>query len=67
MGNQDKNFRAKKHIILLGASIGGAWDISRLHERAGSENYSFEYVHGGSQFDKSAPPTFPEISSSTKI
>jgi hypothetical protein len=53
MGNQDKNFRAKKHIILLGASIGGAWDISRLPERAGSENYSFEYMHGGSQFDKS--------------
>ena len=53
MGVQDNAIPAKKHIVLLGASIGGAWDISRLPERVGTGKYSFEYIHGGSQFDKS--------------
>jgi hypothetical protein len=42
----------KKHVVLLGASVGGAWNIPALPQRVGSDLYSFEYVHG-SPFDKS--------------
>jgi hypothetical protein len=42
-----------KHIILLGASIGRAWDIVMLPSRISNRDYIFEYVHGGSSFDKS--------------
>lgn len=46
-----QNIRQKR-IILLGASVGGAWDISRLPERVNNYDYVFEYIpHGG--FDKS--------------
>jgi len=43
----------KQHILLIGASVGGAWKISSLPERIDIDGYVFEYVHGGSQFDKS--------------
>ena len=42
----------KKHIVLLGASVGYAWNIPALPQRAGIDRYRFEYVHG-SPFDKS--------------
>ena len=44
--------KGKKLIILLGASIGRAWNISGLPERIGNHDYIFEYVDGGG-FDKS--------------
>jgi len=43
----------RKRIILLGASIGRAWDISSWPERMNNQDYVIEYVDGGS-FDKSA-------------
>jgi hypothetical protein len=46
------NNKGKKHIVLLGASIGRAWNISSLPERIGSKDYVFEYVESGG-FDKS--------------
>ena len=42
----------QKHVLLLGASVGYAWNIPALPQRAGSDRYRFEYVHG-SPFDKS--------------
>jgi len=41
-----------KHIILLGASVGKAWDISELPKRINNYNYAFETVTVYS-FDKS--------------
>ena len=45
----------KKHVVLLGASVGQAWKIDSLSERlgqnSGANSYSFEYV-GDYQFDK---------------
>lgn len=45
----------KKHVVLLGASVGQAWKIDSLPERLGQESgakrYSFEFV-GDYQFDK---------------
>ena len=45
----------KKHVILLGASVGQVWKIDSLPERLGQESgakrYSFEFV-GDYQFDK---------------
>ena len=41
-----------KHIVLLGASVGKHWEISKLPERTGHAEYVFEYIHGGG-FDKS--------------
>ena len=43
-----------KRILLLGASVGGAWNIPGLPGRTGLKGYEFEYVHGGSSFDKGA-------------
>jgi len=43
---------SKKEIVLLGASIGSAWNISLLPERINNFDYVFEYIDGGS-FDKS--------------
>jgi hypothetical protein len=43
-----------RHVVLLGASVGQAWNISALPERLNKGGYTFEYRHGGSQFDKSA-------------
>lgn len=37
----------KKHIILLGASIGRAWDIESLPSRIKNNDYIFEYIQGG--------------------
>jgi len=42
----------KKHIVLLGASIGRHWDIFKLPERIGHYEYNFEYLHGSGS-DKS--------------
>ena len=45
----------KKHVVLLGASVGEGWKIEGLPERlnqSGSISYRFEYV-GDYQFDKS--------------
>ena len=45
----------KKHVVLLGASVGHAWKIDSLPERlgqnSGANRYSFEFV-GDYQFDK---------------
>ncbi len=42
----------QRHIVLLGASVGKAWNISQLPQRIDNSDYVFEYVqHGG--FDKS--------------
>jgi len=42
----------KKHVVLLGASVGREWNISSLPERLNNQEYDFEYV-GASGFDKS--------------
>jgi hypothetical protein len=42
-----------RHVVLLGASIGRAWNISSLPSRIHNQEYTFEYVHGGSSFNKS--------------
>jgi len=49
----DSDMTEKKHVLLLGASVGGAWDLPGLPERIGNRDYVFEYQHGGSCFDKS--------------
>jgi len=45
----------KKHVVLLGASVGQAWKIDSLPERlgqnSGANRYSFEFV-GDYEFDK---------------
>jgi len=41
---QDKG---KKHILLLGASIGKSWNIPTLPQRMDNYKFIFEYVHGG--------------------
>lgn len=41
----------KRHVVLLGASVGRAWDIQALPERTGIANCDFRYVPGGG-FDK---------------
>jgi hypothetical protein len=41
----------KKHVVLLGASVGRAWHIASLPQRTNNQNYDFEYV-GYSGFDK---------------
>ena len=41
-----------KHIVLLGASVGKAWNIAGLPGRISNWNYRFEY-RGSYQFDKS--------------
>ena len=33
-----------RHIVLLGASVGGAWNISSLPDRTGNSEYTFEYI-----------------------
>ena len=43
--------RIPQSVVLLGASVGRAWDIQFLPERTGVEDYDFEYVPGGG-FDK---------------
>jgi len=42
-----------RHIVLIGASVGKAWNISELPKRIKNSDYSFEYV-GMYQFDKSS-------------
>jgi len=37
----------KKHVILLGSSIGRAWNISALPERIDERKYKIEYCPGG--------------------
>jgi len=41
-----------RHVVLLGASVGKAWNIQQLSERLDNYEYVFEYV-GVYQFDKS--------------
>lgn len=48
-----KEEKDKKHVVLLGASIGKAWNLPAFSERKGVQDYVFEYVHGGG-FDKTA-------------
>lgn len=43
----------KTHIILLGASVGKAWNIVELPKRMGNNKYLFEYV-GIYRFDKTS-------------
>jgi len=33
-----------RHIVLIGASVGRAWEIAKLPERIGDDRYEFEYV-----------------------
>jgi hypothetical protein len=40
-----------KHVLLLGASVGKAWEIEGLSQRLGLKDYRFEYV-GKYDFDK---------------
>ena len=40
-----------KHVLLLGASVGKAWEIEGLSRRLGLKDYRFEYV-GKYDFDK---------------
>jgi hypothetical protein len=47
----DQEERIPRSVILLGASVGRAWEIQLLPERTGVEDYDFEYVAGGG-FDK---------------
>ena len=42
-----------KRVVLLGASVGRSWNIEGLPERIKNHDYIFEYIHGGSTFDKS--------------
>jgi hypothetical protein len=42
-----------KHIVLLGASVGKAWNIDGLPQRVGLQGYRFEYV-GKYDFDKTS-------------
>jgi len=42
----------KRHVILLGASVGRAWDFQSLPQRTGLEGYEFRYIPRGG-FDKS--------------
>jgi hypothetical protein len=48
-GEEEKSL---KYVVLLGASVGKAWNISALPERVGTQDYIIEYVRGGG-FDKS--------------
>lgn len=41
-----------RHIVLLGASVGEAWNIAGLSDRTGSSEYAFEYA-GEYSADKS--------------
>lgn len=44
--------KEKKHIVLIGASVGYGWDIPRLPQRIKENGYELEYV-GSDDFDKS--------------
>lgn len=48
----DSKLDDKKHVILLGASVGRDWNIPNLPERVDNSDFVFEYQHGGSCFDK---------------
>jgi hypothetical protein len=48
-GDHDRD-RDPKLIVLLGASIGRAWDVPQLPDRMATDEYIFEYY--GSSFDK---------------
>lgn len=40
----DSGSEKTRHIVLIGASVGQAWDIAKLPERIGDYRYEFEYV-----------------------
>jgi len=40
--NQDS--KKQKHVVLLGASVGKAWNISSLPGRVNNSDYNFEYI-----------------------
>ena len=48
LGQEEKG---QRYVVLLGASVGQAWNISALPERIGIQDFVFEYVRGGG-FDK---------------
>ena len=50
---RDNNKSSSKRIVLLGASVGRYWQIDLINRRVNINNFIFEYVHGGSGFDKS--------------
>src|SRR4030043_1394228 len=45
--------QGNRHICLSGAAIGRGWGISLVPERIKHYDFTFEYLHGGSTFDKS--------------
>jgi len=51
-GLKGEESMGKKHVVLLGASVGREWEIASFPERTGIQEYEFEYV-GYSGFDKS--------------
>jgi len=53
LNRQEKTIMNSTHVVLIGASIGRNWDFSDLPQRLGRTDLSFEYIHGGSYFDKS--------------
>lgn len=51
-GDEVYGMTKKKHVVLLGASVGNAWNIGALPDRvASAQGYRFEYV-GEYAFDK---------------
>lgn len=42
-----------KRVLLLGASVGKHWQLISINERVSNYDFSFEYIHGGSEFNKS--------------
>lgn len=46
------DIKTQRHVVLLGASLGIAWNISSLSERINNSDYVFEYVRSLG-FDKS--------------
>ena len=45
--SEEKSFMRRKHIILIGASIGKAWNLVSLSNRIDNHNFIIEYIHGG--------------------
>jgi hypothetical protein len=37
----------KKHVLLIGASVGAHWNFGALPERIRKKDYFLEYIHGG--------------------
>lgn len=50
--HKDKKMKTQTHVIMLGASVGQAWDLPGLPARSGNTDYTFETLTAW-QFDKS--------------